>query len=116
MEMWRCGATRLAYEGYHLPRPDMIALLHQIFGIMRIARLQAVGMLDADIVGITMLDIKEDDLTLKRGIDLVVGNCLQIDARMGASTTLAVGADDFSTRQRKMPADGIRRLDRIVTT
>jgi hypothetical protein len=58
----------------------MIALLYQIFGIMRIARLQAVGMLDADVVAIAMIDIGEDDFALESGIDLVVGLCLQIDA------------------------------------
>ena len=116
MKMWRCSTTRLTNKGYHLTGLYTIAFLHQVLRVVGIAGLQAVGMLDADIVAITMIDIREDDLTLKRGIDLVVGFCLQIDARMGASTTLAVGADDFSTRQRKMPADGIRRLDRIVTT
>ena len=80
MQMGRCGATRLAYEGYHLPRLDMFALLHQILGIVGITGLQTVGMLDADVVAIAMIDIGEDDLTLESGIDLVVGFCLQIDA------------------------------------
>ena len=114
MQMGRCGATRLAHEGYHLPRLDMIALLYQILGIVGITGLQAVGMLDADVVAIAVIDIGEDDLAFERGIDIVVGFGLQVDTRVGASATLAVGTDDLSAWQREMPADGIRRLDRIV--
>ena len=63
---------------------------------MRIAGFKTVGMLDADVVAVTVIDIREDDLALKRGIDIVIGFGLQVDTRVRASSTFAVWTDDFS--------------------
>ena len=111
MKMWRCSTTRLTNKGYHLTGLYTIAFLHQVLRVVGIAGFQTVRMLDADVVAITVIDIRKDNFTLKGSIDVIVGLGLEIDTRMRTPTTLAVGADDFRSRQRKMPAGGICGLD-----
>ena len=68
---------------------------------MTIVGLQRVGMLDAYQVAISIVLAGKDHLTIKRGIDGIVGLCLEVDTRMHPSPTLAVGTDDFCTGQGK---------------
>lgn len=107
VQMGRGGSARLTCEGYHLTSLDKIALLHQILRVMGIAGFQAVGMLDADVIAITVIDVGEYHLAFESGIDVVVGLCLEVNTRVRPFATFAVRADDLCARQRKMPPDGI---------
>ena len=98
MKMWRCSTTRLTNKGYHLTSLDVLTFLYQILRVVGIAGLQAVGMLDADVIAITMIDVGEYHLAFESGIDVVVGLCLEVNTRVRPFATFAVRADDLCAR------------------
>ena len=103
VQMGRGGATRLAYEGYHLPGLHVLTYLHLVLGVVSVVGLEAVGVLDAYQITIAGELTREHHLTVEGGIDLVLGLCLEVDARMLAPATLAVRADHFCPWQWEAP-------------
>ncbi len=82
VQMGRCGATRLAYEGYHLSGLNVLTHLHHVLGVMGVVGLQAVGVLDADQIAIARELTREYHLTIEGGIDLILGLGLEVGTCM----------------------------------
>ena len=93
---------------------DAVANLDKILGVVAIIRLEAVGMLDAYQIAITIVLPREYHFAIEGSKDVVVSLGLDVGTRMATTATRAIGADDLGTRQGIAPVTAIRGVNRVL--
>ena len=107
MQMFGCSTPCATSQRNDITGLYMITLLDQVLGVVAIIGLETVGMFDAYQIAIAIVLTREHHLTIEGCQDIVVGLGLQVCARMSASTTGTVRADNLCAGQRITPVLGV---------